>query len=118
MSTTKPVKIERPPEFERERRSVCHRRYRTIRAYAEELFKLRDYRENGRDIGFDYGYIRDAILRKFPTVTMEGPHRGKPTKIAFKEMQAIVSGLNRSGVKLPFRPRRKNKRSAKKDKRA
>jgi hypothetical protein len=85
--------------------SIQHRKYRTIRSYAIAMIQLVRYRdEDGRDIGFDYEYIRDAVLRKFPTVPCNGPHKGKPTKMPYKEMQEFACDLNRRGVKLPFRP--------------
>ena len=56
------------------------------------------------------GEIHALILRKFPIVKTSGPHKGKPTKMSFKELQAITGELNRNGVKLPFRPRRKVKK--------
>ena len=62
------------------------------------------YSDQGR---FYDGDIHDAILRKFPKVTNNGPHRGKPTKMPIKELHEIACELNRNGVKLPFRPRRK-----------
>jgi hypothetical protein len=94
------------------RRALAHR-YSTIREFATVLIQLVRHRdEDGRDVGFDYGDIHDAILRKFPTVKSYGPHRGRPTKMPIKELQELACELNRNGVKLPFRPRRKT--SAKK----
>lgn len=98
-----------------EQRAVCVRvrrkKYYTIREYAEALVQLVQYTDSdGRAIGFDYGVIRDAVLRKFPTVPRKGPHRGRPTKMPYKELQEFACELNRRGVRLPFRPRRKAKK--------
>lgn len=108
--TSAPMK---PTQAQRTRwRSVTHRTYFTIREYAETLIQLVHHKdEDGRDIGFDYEYIREAVLRKFPTVPRNGPHRGQPTKMPFKELQEFACELNRQGVRLPFRPRRKAKKS-------
>ena len=96
------------PEFDRARRRVLKRTYKTIRELATELIKLVRHRDaDGRDIGYDYGYIHEAVLRKFPTVKNNGPHKGRPTKMPIKELHEIACELNRNGVKLPFRPRRK-----------
>lgn len=87
----------------------CH--YSMIREYAEKLICLVRYRDpDGRDIGYDYEYIRALILRRFPIVTRNGPHKGKPTKMPYKELQEFSCELNRRGVKLPFRPRRKTRK--------
>jgi hypothetical protein len=97
--------------------SAFLRRYDTIQEYAETLIQLVHYRDDdGRDIGYDYGYIRDAILRKFPTVKLRGPHLGKQTRMPYKELWEISCELNRKGVKLPFRPRRKNQKHSAKNK--
>ncbi len=88
------------------------KQYRTIREYAEALIMLVHSRDaDGRDIGFDYDYIRSAVLRKFPTVIRNGPHKGRTTKMPFKELQEFACELNRRGVRLPFRPRRKAAKS-------
>jgi hypothetical protein len=93
--------------------SVRARGYATIRKYAEALIVLvRERDADGRDIGFDYKAIRDDILRKFPTVTRNGPHKGRPTKMTYKELQEFACELNREGVRLPFRPRRKAKKES------
>lgn len=82
--------------------------YRTIREYATELILRVDRIDvHGRFIGFDYEHIRAAILAKFPVVTYPGPHRGKPTRMTYKELHEMACGLNRDGVRLPVRPRRK-----------
>lgn len=108
---TKIPKIQIPPECRRVQRRVVGRQYTTIREYAIALIQLVHHRDaDGRDIGFDYGMIHAAILRKFPTVKSDGPHKGKPTKMPFKELHEIACELNRNGVKLPFRPRRKTKK--------
>jgi hypothetical protein len=92
-------------------------KYKTIQEYAQKLIQLVHFRdEDGRDIGYDYGLIHAAILRKFPIVKSTGPHKGKPTKMPYKELWEISCELNRNGVKLPFRPRRRN--SAKKKSRS
>lgn len=95
-------------------RSVRYnKKFATIRAYAEALIRLvREYDQDGRDIGFDYAYIRTEILRRFPVVIRNGPHRGKRTKMPYKELQELACDLNRRGVKLPFRPRRKAKKES------
>lgn len=91
--------------------SALSRKYLTIREYAETLIQLVHFNDgDGRDIGFDYEYIRDAVLRKFPVVRCNGPHKGKTTKMPYKELQEFACELNRQGVRLPFRPRRKAKR--------
>lgn len=101
------------PELRTRWKSVLRKKYFTIREYAEALIQLvRSHDADNRDIGFDYEYIRDAVLRKFPTVPRNGPHKGHPTKMPYKELQEFACDLNRRGVRLPFRPRRK----AKKDK--
>lgn len=85
--------------------------YPTIRKYAERLITLvREHDTDGRGIGYDYERIRNAILYKFPTVTRNGPHKGKKTKMPFKELQEFACELNRQGIRLPFRPRRKAKK--------
>lgn len=95
-------------------KSVLGKHYFTIREYAEALITLvQKHDSDKRDIGFDYEYIREAILRKFPTVPRNGPHKGKPTKMPYKELQEFACELNRRGVRLPFRPRRKAKMEAK-----
>lgn len=89
------------------------KKYSTIRQYAEKLITLvRGHDSDGRDIGYDYETIRNAILRKFPVVTRNGPHKDRPTKMPFKELQEFACELNRQGVKLPFRPRRKAKKES------
>jgi len=92
------------------------RKHSSIQEYAITLLQLvYDTDEDGRDIGYDYGIIRTAILRKFPTVSSSGPHRGRPTKIPFKELWEISCELNRNDVKLPFRPRRPRGNTSKKN---
>jgi len=104
----KTVKIKMAPEYALARRSAFARNYATIRGYAIVLIQLVHYKDDdGRDIGFDYPYILDHILRKFPKVVSSGPHRGRPTKMTVKELHEIAWELNRNSVKLPFRPRRK-----------
>jgi hypothetical protein len=100
----KSIKTPMTPEYRQARRYALRRKYNTIREFATALIQLVHHKDaDGHDIGFDY----DAILRKFPKVTNNGPHRGKPTKMPIKELQEIACELNRQGVKLPFRPRRK-----------
>lgn len=100
------------PELRRKLFSVKSTRYRTIYDYAAALIQLVHYVDgDGREIGFDYGYIHAAILRKFPTVKFGGPHKGHPTKMPYKELQEIACDLNRKGIRLPFRPRRKAKKN-------
>ena len=112
----KAVKVVMAPEDALAWRRALARKYSTIREYAIVLIQLKHYKDaDKRDIGFDYTYILDRILRKFPTVRSSGPHRGHPTKMTVKELHEIAWELNRNGVKLPFRPRRKT--YAKKDKR-
>ncbi len=104
----KSVMVPVTPEFDLARRRVLKRTYKTIRELATELIKLVRHQDgDGRDIGYDYGYIHEAVLRKFPTVKNNGPHKGRPTKMPIKELHEIACELNRNGVKLPFRPRRK-----------
>jgi hypothetical protein len=100
------------PKLARIWRSVMfgHRKSETIHEFACKLVQLVHFHDaEGRGIGYDYTYIRDAILRRFPTVKIGGPHRGKPTKMSYKELQKVTGEFNRQGVKLPFRPRRKAK---------
>jgi hypothetical protein len=104
----KSVRVPMAAENRRELLRVLACKYNTIRDFAIELIKfVRSTDEDNRDIGLDYGYVRDAIIRKFPTVRSSGPHRGRPTKMPIKELHEIACELNRNGVKLPFRPRRK-----------
>ena len=111
----KSIKIQMAPEHRLARRRALARKYTTIREFATVLIQLVRHRDvDGRDIGFDYGDIHDSILRKFPKVTNNGPHRGNPTKMPIKELHEIACELNRNGVKLPFRPRRKASKSSKK----
>jgi hypothetical protein len=113
---TKAGKINITPEYALARRRALSRKYDTIREFAIVLIQLKHHKDDdGRDIGFDYAYILEQILRKFPTVKSSGPHRGRPTKMTVKELHEIAWELNRNGVKLPFRPRRRT--SSKKDKR-
>lgn len=105
---TKSTKIPMSEKAKRERHLVLKRKYKAIRALAEALIKLVHHKDaDGRDIGYDYGSIHATILRKFPTVRSYGPHRGQPTKMPIKELHEIACELNRNGVKLPFRPRRR-----------
>lgn len=91
-------------------KSVLARKYDTIREYAEELIKLVHFTDaDDREIGFDYAYIRGAVMTKFPKVTRNGPHCGQTTKMPYKELQEFACELNRQGIRLPFRPRRKAK---------
>lgn len=82
--------------------------YKTIREFAIELILRVDKIDRGdRFIGFDYEAIRGFILEKFPVVKYPGPHRGKPTRMTYKELHEISCCLNQDGVRLPVRPRRK-----------
>lgn len=88
------------------------RRYRNIREYAVELILRVDHVEpqpdgRERDVGLDYEQIRRFVLRKFPVVTYSGPHKGKRTKMTYKELHEIACVLNREHIRLPVRPRRK-----------
>lgn len=88
-----------------------HRPGETIHEFARTLVRLVHYfDEDHREIGYDYEYIRDAILRRYPQVRVGGPHKGRATKMPYKELQKVTGELNREGVKLPFRPRRKAKK--------
>lgn len=94
-----------PPVLYKRAWRTRHQSYRTIREYAMALIQLVRYRdEDGRDIGFDYEYIREEVLQKFPRVTCNGPHKGRLTKMPYKELQEFAGDLNRQGVRLPFRP--------------
>ena len=114
------AKVELPtipadPLLARKWRSVMfgHRVGETIHDFAAAMVQLVHTRDaDGRDIGFDYEYIREAILRRFPKVKVGGPHKGCATKMPYKELQKITGELNRKGVKLPFRPRRKVKKKS------
>lgn len=113
----KPTPKEMEPDLAFAWRSVMsgRRHYPTIHEFAEALVRLVHYRDaDKREIGFDYEYIRGAILRRFPKVKIGGPHKGRETKMPYKELQKVTGELNRKGVKLPFRPRRKADRKAKK----
>jgi hypothetical protein len=112
-----PSPKEMEPDLARVWRSVMfgHRPSETIHEFAEKLVRLVHYRDGDkREIGFDYEYIRNAILRRFPTVKVGGPHKGRQTKMPYKELQKVTGELNRAGVKLPFRPRRKATKKTKK----
>lgn len=90
--------------------SATHHRvqYTTIRDFAERLIMIVHYKDkDGRNFGYPYDEILAAVLNKFPTVPTGGPHKGKPTKITYKELQNITADLNRSGRQVPFRSRRK-----------
>lgn len=101
------------PTLRRIWRNVTQKNYATIREYAETLIRLVHERDSdGRDIGYDYKTIREYILRKFPRVTRNGPHKGRPTKMPYKELQEFACELNRQGIRLPFRPRRKAKKES------
>lgn len=105
------VKVPMTPEARLARRRVLKRKFKTIREFAAELIKLEHHRDDdGRRIGFDYTDIHETILRKFPIVSIKGPHEGRPTKMPIKELHEIACELNRNGVKLPFRPRRKTRK--------
>lgn len=98
------------PEQRKKWKSALGRKYETIRAYAETLIQLVRFTDaDGREIGFDYAYIRGAILKKFPTVKRNGRHKGRKTRMPYKELQEFACELNRRGIRLPFRPRRKAK---------
>jgi hypothetical protein len=107
---TIPMDVDCRPARER----VLKAKYKTIREYAIALLTLVHHRRDGRAYGYDYGSIRESILQKFPTVKNNGPHQGRPTKMSFKDLIEIGCELNRDGVKLPFRPRRKKTSTAKK----
>lgn len=82
-------------------------RYATIREYAIALIRYVDHQDDdGRDVGFDYGRIRNMVVKKFPTVTYGGPHKGRPTQMPYKELLEMVRVLNLKGIRLPVRPRR------------
>lgn len=98
------------PKLREKLNRVRRKEYLTIRSYAEALIALPRFRDaDGRGIGYDYEFIRTTILKKFPTVLCNGPHKGRVTKMPFKELQEFACELNRQGVRLPFRPRRKVK---------
>lgn len=104
---TEPANIAVTPDLKAAWNRVRATKYPSIRAYAEALIQLVHYRdEDGRGIGYDYSYIRDKILKKFPVVNSSGPHKGKPTKIAYHELWMLSWELKCSGVRLPFRLRR------------
>lgn len=80
----------------------------SMRAYAQELMQRVDHTDaDGRNIGLDYDQIRAMVLRAFPRVTCHNKHFGKPSKCGIKEMHEMACELNRQGVRMPFRPRRK-----------
>ena len=104
------VQARSSPEFVATRKRTLRRGYVTIHDFAIALICLVHHKDaDGREIGYDYGWIHQHIMQKFPHVTSSGPHKGKPTKMPFKELQKVTGELNRKGVKLPFRPRRKSK---------
>jgi hypothetical protein len=95
-------------EFVSELDRMRKRQYVSIREYTIDLIKIVHHRDpDGRAIGLDYGEIRELVVKRFPVVVSVGPHKGHVTKISFKEIITISCELNRDGVKLPFRPRRK-----------
>jgi hypothetical protein len=113
----KPAPKEMEPDLAKAWRSAMfgHRPSETIHDFSERMIRLVHFRDgDGREIGFDYEYIRAAILRRFPKVKVGGPHKGHTTKMPYKELQKVTGELNRKKVKLPFRPRRKATRKAKK----
>jgi|SRR6185312_8496510 len=115
---SKTVRVPVTPKYKAVRNRVMHRTYPNIRKFAEQLIQLPHHDDkDGRVIGDDYGVIRRHILRKYPKVLNDGPHKGQPTQMPIKELQAIACELNRNGVKLPFRPRRRTRTKSKKDKR-
>jgi RecJ-like exonuclease len=102
-------------EMNTEWRRAVHSTYPTIRDYAERLIMIVHHKDkDGRNIGYPYDEILLAILRKFPTVPTGGPHKGKPTRITYKELQNVTGDLNRAGRQVPFRPRRKTTKTKKK----
>lgn len=105
----KPTKIPIDAEARLARRRVLEREYATIKEFAEALIVgLWHHKDaDGREIGDPYADIRAIIIRRFPKVTNPGPHYGKPTKMPIKELHEIACELNRNGVKLPFRRRKK-----------
>lgn len=117
MKPLKPLPKEMEPSLAREWRKAMfgHRPAETIHEFAQRMVRLVHYKDgDGREIGFDYEYIRLAILRRFPKVKTNGPHKGRQTKMPYKELQKVTSELNRKGIPLPFRPRRESTRKAKK----
>jgi hypothetical protein len=91
------------------RRRMNKTKYTSISQYTEDLIKVAHHKdEDGREIGLDYDQIRVAVLQRFPKVLTRGPHQGKRTKLSVKEIIAKACDLNRNGVRLPFRPRRKS----------
>lgn len=88
--------------------SVSHRRFKTIREYAAALLLVeRMVDADGRKIGLDYVTIYEHIKKKFPVVTYSGPHKGRPMRMTYKQLRWIATELNREGVVLPVRPRRR-----------
>lgn len=102
-----PKRFPMDAEASRARKRVLGRKYATIRELAEALIQLRHHTYEDRSVGYAYADIHAMILRKLPRVTINGPHHGKPTKMPIKELHEIACDLNRNGVKLPLRPRRK-----------
>lgn len=100
-------------EPSQEYKNACKRMnktaYTSIAQFTEDLIKIAHHKdEDGRDIGLDYDQIREAVLARFPKVLTRGPHQGKKTRLSVKEIIAKACDLNRDGIRLPFRPRRKS----------
>jgi hypothetical protein len=111
----KSAKIPMSSKARRALKRILESDFHTIREFAMALIKLgRHTDSDGREIGFDYGFIHDAVLQKFPTVKISGPHKGRPTRMPIKELHELAHELNTNGVKLPLRPRRKMSKPKKK----
>jgi len=93
-------------------RSVAQRKFATIRECAIALLLVEHtVDDDGRKVGLDYDVIREFIKKKFPVITYNGPHKGKPMRMSFKKLRWIATELNREGARLPVRPRVKKKNS-------
>jgi hypothetical protein len=94
--------------------SVRQRKYATIRQYAMALLLVEaGHDDDGRRVGLDYITIYELIKKKFPIVTYSGPHKGQPMRMTYKQLRWIATEMNRDGVVLPVRPRRRNKSKVK-----
>lgn len=101
--------IEPSSEYKKARRRMNVIDYNSISQFTEDLIKIAHHKdEDGREIGLDYDQIREAVLARFPKVLTRGPHQGNKTRLSVKEIIAKACDLNRNGVRLPFRPRRKS----------
>jgi|SRR6185369_8766432 len=87
--------------------------YTTVKDYAKHLMlKIVDTDDDGRFVGLSYGQILQRIRTKFPTITYNGPHKGRPIKMTVKQLREIaytMQSVDRT-LRLPVRPRSDRKK--------